>query len=316
MISWKHSFEKISKDLESTKKKKQTLDNLFNTGKISQSTYDSLNTELSKAIVETETRQKELAGQMSSKIAELEEQIGTLEMLLASSELQYVAGEIDDELHTHENKAFSLGLEATKQELNAIKNIIASIMQEAVQPSQPQLQPQLEAPEVIEAEAPKAEEVVAESPEAVVEAPVETPVEAPVEEKTVEVTTESQLEAPIQTPAEEPAETTTEVIAETKIENPPEASAETPVEAPTSAPEAPDEIPKEENIPSEEVTIEVIKEVKEEQVVSPEPITEEMVKEAPAPEVAEASPEGATFFRDPKETSEEKEHKKKENSEG
>jgi len=303
MISWKHSFEKISKDLESTKKKKQTLDNLFNTGKISQSTYDSLNTELSKAIVETETRQKELAGQMSSKISELEEQISTLEMLLASSELQYAAGEIDDELHTHENKAFSLGLEATKQELNAIKNIIASIMQEAMQPPQPQP----EAPEIIEAEAPKTE-VVAESPEATVEAPVE--------EKDIEVMPESQLEAPIQTPAEEPAETTTEVIAETKIENPPEASAETPVEAPTSAPEAPDEIPKEENIPSEEVTIEVIKEVKEEQVVSPEPITEEMVKEAPAPEVAEASPEGATFFRDPKETSEEKEHKKKENSEG
>jgi len=303
MISWKHSFEKISKDLELAKKKKQTLDNLFNTGKISQSTYDSLNTELSKAIVEIEDRQRELAGQMSSKIAELEEQISTLEMLLASSEIQYVAGEIDDELHAHENKAFSLGLEATKQELSAIKNIIASIMKETIQP-----QPQLETREITEAEALKTEEVVVE--------PLETTVEAPVEEKTIEVTTETQLETPTQMPTEAPTETVTETVAEEKIEEPPEVSAETPIETSIVVPEASVEVPKEENTSSEEVTIEVIKEVKEEQVISSEPIAEKIVEEAPAAEVAGASPEEATFFRGPKETSEEKKREEKEESKG
>jgi len=284
MISWKHSFEKISKDLELTRKKKQTLDNLFSAGKISQSTYDSLNTELSKAIVEIEARQKELAGQMSSKISELEEQVSTLEMLLASSELQYAAGEIDNELYAHESAAFGLGLEATKQELNTIKNIVASIMEE---PSQPQ--PQLEKHEIVEAETPKTEEVIVK--------PSEAPIETSVEEKTIEVTTETQPETPIQMPTEAPTET----VAEAKTENPPE---------------APAEISKEETTHSEEVTIEVIKEVKEEQVISSEPIAEKIVEEAPSVEVAEASQGEATFFRDPKEATEEKKHEKKEESKG
>jgi len=303
MISWKYSFEKISKDLELARKKKQTLDNLFNTGKISQSTYDSLNTELSKAIVEIEVRQRELAGQMSSKIAELEEQISTLEMLLASSEIQYAAGEIDDELYSHESKAFTLGLEATKQELNAIKNMIAGVMQETTQP-----QPQLETGEITEEEAPKTEEVIA--------APLETPVEAPVEEKTIEVTTETQPEAPTQIPTEAPTETVTETVAETKIENVPEASAETQAETSKVAQEAPVEVPKEEKTASEEVTIEVIKEVKEEQVISSEQIAEKIVEEAPTTEVAKASPEEAPFFRDPKEAGEEKKREEKEESKG
>jgi hypothetical protein len=292
MISWKHSFDKISKDLELTRKKKQTLDNLFNTGKISQPTYDSLNTELSTAITETEARQKELAGQMSSKVAELEEQVSTLEMLLASSELQYVAGEIDDELHAHESKAFGLGLEATKQELNTIKNIIASIMQEPVQP-----QPQLETQEATEVEVPKTGEIITESQEA--------PAEAPVEEKTIEATIEAQHEAPTQVQTEAPTESATETVTETVVE--------TKIEAP---PETPMEMPKEETAPSEEMTIEVIKEVKEEQVISSEPIAEEIVEEALSVKVAEASPEEATFFRDPKETSEEKKLEEKEEPRG
>jgi hypothetical protein len=303
MISWKHFFEKIGKDLESARKKKQTLDNLFNTGRISQSTYDSLNTELSKAVVEVEARQRELAGQMSSKIAELEEQVGTLEMLLASSEIQYAAGEIDDELHAHESKAFSLGLEATKQELNAIKNTIASIMQGTIEP-----QPQLKSYEITVEEAPKTEEVTEE--------PLETTVETPVEEKTIEATTETQPETPAQMPTEAPAETVTEPVAEAKIEEPSEASTQEPIETSIVAPEAPIETPKEENSPSEEMTIEVIKEVKEEQVISSEPVSEKVVEEASVIKVAEASTEEATFFRDPKEAGEEKKHEEKEESKG
>jgi len=308
MISWKHSFEKISKDLELTKKKKQTLDNLFNAGKISQSTYDSLNMELSKSIAETEARQKELAGQMSSKVTELEEQINTLEMLLASSELQYAAGEIDDELYTHESKAFGLGLEATKQELNAIKNIIASIMQETTQPQpqlepQPQFQFQPETHEIKEAEPPKPEEVIAKPPETTI-------VETPIEKKPIEPTTETQPETPAQMPTETPPETPTEAVTETKIETPPETSTETPTSPQMSAPETPSETPKE-TAPSEEVTIEIIKEVKEEQVITSEPVSEK-VEESRATESAQPPTEETTFFRDPKKATEEKTHEKKE----
>jgi hypothetical protein len=64
---------------------------------------------------------------MTSKIADLENQIGTLEMFLANSEIQYVAGEIDDELHASESSAFSSGLDAVKKQLVAIKEVVTSL---------------------------------------------------------------------------------------------------------------------------------------------------------------------------------------------
>ncbi|MBE0511795.1 CdvA-like protein, partial [Candidatus Bathyarchaeota archaeon] len=134
MISWKYSFEKIDKDLELARKKKQALDDLFNSGKISASTYESLDKELTGIISEIEARQKDLADKMTSKIADLENQIGTLEMFLANSEIQYVAGEIDDELHASESNAFSSGLDAVKKQLVAIKEVVTSLMPEVVAP--------------------------------------------------------------------------------------------------------------------------------------------------------------------------------------
>ena len=88
-------MKKIGKDLELARKKKQALDELFKRCKISQYTYDSINEEITNAIAEIEARRKDLAEKMTSKITEFEEQINTLEMLFANSELQYAAGEID-----------------------------------------------------------------------------------------------------------------------------------------------------------------------------------------------------------------------------
>jgi len=35
LISWKHSFNRLNEEFEMAKKKKQALDNLFETGRIS-----------------------------------------------------------------------------------------------------------------------------------------------------------------------------------------------------------------------------------------------------------------------------------------
>jgi len=203
LISWKYSFEKISKDLELARKKKQALDDLFNSGKISASTYESLDKELTDSISEIEAHQKNLANKMTSKIAELEEQIGTLEVFLANSEIQYAAGEIDEDLHANESGAFTLGLEAVKQQLNAIKEVIAGLMPEVVAPTPPPTPSEIE-------KAPTTEEIVEGKTEIPVETPIETPAEEPTKGETVseEVTIEEPLEAsaeeaPLETPAEE-----------------------------------------------------------------------------------------------------------------
>ena len=78
LISWKYTFKRLNEEYEIAKKKKQALDNLLSTGKISQSTRDSFNNEISAAIATIEKQQKELVEGMQGKTSELENQIKTV----------------------------------------------------------------------------------------------------------------------------------------------------------------------------------------------------------------------------------------------
>jgi len=286
LISWEYSFEKISKDLELAKKKKQALDDLFGTGKISQFTYDSFNKGLTDTIAEIETHRKALAEKMTSKIAELEQQVNTLEMFLANAEILYAAGEIDEELHTSESNAFTQGLEATKQELEVIKEVVANLMPEKMELALPP------APGEI-VEAPLVEEVLEEVPEIPTEVPIEAPVEAQVEVETENISEETEIEQPMEVQAEEAS--TEEALTE-----------ETPTEGFERIEENAPETPTEEQSSSSE-------EVDEEPVVSPEVATETIVEETPIEEETEveveAEAEDTSSFQDEEEeaTAEEQE---------
>jgi len=201
LISWKYSFEKISKDLELARKKKQALDDLFNSGKISASTYESLDKELTNAIQEIEARQKDLAEKITSKITELEKQINTLELFLASSEIQYAAGEIDEDLHANEIGAYTLGLDAVKQQLSFVKEVVAGLTPEVAAPTPPPTPSEIEKTEPTEEVVGETLETPVETTETLVETPVEEPTEAePISE---EVTLEEPLETQEEAAAEE-----------------------------------------------------------------------------------------------------------------
>ncbi len=139
MISWKYSFETAVKELGMVKKKKQALDSLLNSGKISPSTYEHLNKEITNAIAAIEADQKALTEKMTARANELEKQIKSLEMFLADLEIHKAAGEIDEQAYGHQSNAISLGLEATKQELNDIKEALVKLIPEAAPsiPAQP-----------------------------------------------------------------------------------------------------------------------------------------------------------------------------------
>ena len=124
LISWKHSFRKLNEENEMAKKKKQALDNLLNTGRISQSTYDLFNNEIDEAIAEIERQQKGLLEKMNSKMEELEAQIKTLEMLLANFEIQHVTGEVDEEVYQSEMGILSMGIETAKHELDVVREAV------------------------------------------------------------------------------------------------------------------------------------------------------------------------------------------------
>jgi hypothetical protein len=262
LISWKYSFEKISKDLELARKKKQALDDLFNSGKISASTYESLDKELTEAIIEIEARQKDLAEKMASQIADLEKQINTLELFLANSEIRYAAGEIDEDLHANEIGAYTLGLDAVKQQLSTIKEIVAGLMPEVVAPTPPPTP----------SEAKPTEEVAVETLEATAETPIGTLVETPTEAGPIseDVTLEEPLETTEEVAAEE---VTIEEPLKSSVETPTEEIVETTVETP--AEEAPVEEEKLEETAEETVDTEEVAETYTEETTAEEEVETE-----------------------------------------
>jgi hypothetical protein len=193
-VTWRDSFERINSELDVNTRKKLALENLNNAGRISQFAYECLNKELSDEIEQIEIKRKALGEKMTSKLNELEEQRMALELFLANTEMAYVAGEINDEIHAKESAALDLGLEATKQELDWIKEVIIQLVPKESEPSQIR----------DAAPAEPAEPSVADTTVEKTTEPAETPqVEVPVE--VTATVTEVQVEQ-IQTTAETPVD--------------------------------------------------------------------------------------------------------------
>ena len=270
MISWEYSLEGLDKELELTNKKKEALDNLFNAGRISQVTYENLNTELTGTITEIENRRKALAHKMTSKINELQQQITMLESFLASSEIRHAAGEVDDESYARESNVLTLGLEATKQELKEFEEAVGELVPKEAMPTPPKPTEAVKAPPT--------EEVIEKPPEIPVEAPVEAPVAAP-------------MEAPVEVPVEAEA-----VSEEAEIERPIEViSAEAPGEGVEALVE--------EKFRSSEGVV-------EETVATSESTVETVVEEAPAEEEVGAPAEEKSPFQGEEEATTEEEKNK------
>jgi len=265
LISWKDSFEKINNELNLAKRKQNALEELHANGKISQLTYENLNRALTAEIEQIEARRKALAEKMTSKLNELERQISTLETFLANVEMSYAAGEITEEIHNQEVNALNLGLEATKNELNFIKE---AIMQLVPEETQAELATTVETPETVEeASTETTTETVSEAiPEAT---PLETPEETvTTEETSVEEQTPETPEAPeIHESPEEASTEETETITEEITE---QAVSEAPVEEMTTEEKTWSETPMEETTTEEHETLET-----PETPETPETLTEE-----------------------------------------
>jgi len=265
LISWKDSFEKINNELNLARKKQNALEELHSNERISQLTYENLNKALTTEIERIEARRKELAEKMTSKLNELEQQISALETFLANVEMSYAAGEITEELHNQEVSALNLGLEATKNELNFIKE---AIMQLVPEETQAELATTIETAETVETTPTETametmpEVTATEQIETQIE--TETPIETPpvTDETDTEQTTEMIMETPetetpemLETPTETPVEEATEEIAEETISEEP-AVLETPTEETIAEEETLPEAPTEESTPEEQVTSE------------------------------------------------------------
>ena len=182
MTWWKESFEKINSELELVRKKKEALENLLNSGRISQSTYEYYSKELEEAEKEIENRRKALIEKINLKMENLEKQLQVLEMLFADVEISHAVGELDDETYTRQRDTLAAGLDFARRELDSLKEFTLN----------------LETPSVEQA----AEQAVVEAEEQVAEVTDEGAVEEQVEEQ---LSTEG-VET-IETPQEQPPET-------------------------------------------------------------------------------------------------------------
>jgi len=190
LSSWKYSFELVLRELDLAKKRKKALDDLYNAGKISQSTYEHIERELTEVMIDLEAHLGSLAEKMKARAKDLENQIRVLEVFLANLEIHYAAGEIDEETYANQSRAIVLGLDATKKELENIKTSLSKIPTEAAKEE--------EKPEEAAPQAPPSEAPVEKAPEAA-ESQAAPPTEAPTE------------------PVEEAAPTTTTPTEETKV---------------------------------------------------------------------------------------------------
>ena len=267
LISWKYSFNRLNEEHEIAKKKKNALDNLYQTGRISQSTRDSFNNEITQAITEIEKQQKDLLQKMEQKVTELHSQIKTLEMLLANYEIQHVVGEVDEDTYQHEITLLGNGLETAKHELDIIQEAATQLCSPVqvpaaapipeVAPAAPTIEvtPPAPTPEAVpdpEPSQPTIETAPTPEPSPPVEiAPLPEPEAAPTPQpENIQITPPepeimpaicapepAPTEMPIETPTETLVEAQVEVVVENAVavENQPEAEAtiETPVETPT-----------------------------------------------------------------------------------
>jgi hypothetical protein len=137
----------LNEEYELTRKKRQALGNLLDTGKISQSTHSLFTRELDEAVSEIDNQRKALMEKMAAKAMELEEQVRTLEILLANFEIQHVTGDVDDETYNREAELLCTGIEAAKKELDDVQGAANQLSNDDIMTQQEIENPQIQAPE-------------------------------------------------------------------------------------------------------------------------------------------------------------------------
>ena len=204
MISWKNSFKRLNEEYDLAKKKKQAVDNLYITGKISQLTRDTFSKDISAAIAEIERQQKDLVEKMQIKTDELSSQIKLLETLLANYEIQYVIGEIGDDTYQRDILLFTIGIDTAKAELETITQATIQLcgpvptIQSPITPTLPVVEPAIETPTPTETAVASSEISIS------IEAPVEsTPLETTSFESTPSPAMDAVIveDAPVEVPA-------------------------------------------------------------------------------------------------------------------
>ncbi|MEM2875404.1 MAG: CdvA-like protein [Candidatus Bathyarchaeia archaeon] len=117
----------LVKEIEIVNKKKQALDSLFTSGRISKSTYDYLNVEINNTLNDVEELKGKVQGKMKARLSDLEKQRDLLERFIASLEISHAAEEIDNTLYERQREALSIGLESATDEIKELDEALLKL---------------------------------------------------------------------------------------------------------------------------------------------------------------------------------------------
>ena len=117
------------KELELIKKKKYIIENCYSAGKISTSTYEKIDNDLTAVWINFQTNRKFFNKIITAREEILKKQNNFLEKLLAYFDMLYNSGKIKKEIYTKKNMTIIQGITATDQELNDIKESLRISLQ-------------------------------------------------------------------------------------------------------------------------------------------------------------------------------------------
>lgn len=119
---WKVENKVIQRELTLTQKKIFALDNLLESGKLSQAVYESLRKKEFEPVIEKIKKKHEaLLNDLKSRHDELQFQIGKFENAIANIELERMVGGMEDQTYTTAHGSIKSLLESAISEKNDIE---------------------------------------------------------------------------------------------------------------------------------------------------------------------------------------------------
>jgi len=124
----------LGSELERAKTKKQALENLFETRKISQMVYDRIAREVEEEITKIEKRTELQTHKISETIGELRNIIGLLEHHLTRIQIRFSVGEMDEKQFKREKDAYARGITSLRTQIGSLERALEGFSRREVGP--------------------------------------------------------------------------------------------------------------------------------------------------------------------------------------
>ncbi|MFQ6094874.1 MAG: CdvA-like protein, partial [Candidatus Bathyarchaeia archaeon] len=124
----------LALELERARRKKQALESLLERGKISQTVYDRLIGEVKEEIAMIEKKTELQAHEAAKRVDELRNVIQILERHLINLEINFSAGEIDEEQFKREKEIYASGIKSLGMEMESLERTLKGFPREEVEP--------------------------------------------------------------------------------------------------------------------------------------------------------------------------------------